>query len=86
MRLEFDKGAWEDIEYWKHTDKKKLKKILSLISSIQKSPFSGIGKPEALKHEISGAWSRRIDKANRLVYKVESDIIKILQCRYHYDK
>ena len=86
MRLEFEKEAWQDIEYWKQTDKNKLKKILTLIISIRNSPFSGIGKPEVLKHEIVGAWSRRIDRANRLVYKVEGDVVKILQCRYHYDK
>jgi len=84
MRLEFKKEAWEDLEYWKRTDKKKLSKILVLIKSIQESPFSGIGKPEALKHEIAGSWSRRIDKVNRLVYTVEKDVIKIIQCRYHY--
>ena len=86
MRLEFEKEAWQDIEYWKRTDKNKLKKILTLIISIRNSPFSGIGKPEALKHEIVGAWSRRIDRTNRLVYKVEGDVVKILQCRYYYDK
>ena len=86
MRLEFEDEAWEDIEYWKRVDKKKLTKILALIASTQVSPFTGIGKPEALKYEISGAWSRRIDKANRLVYKVENGVLKILQCRYHYDR
>ncbi len=84
MRLEFEKEAWEDIEYWKRTNRKKLAKILKLIDAIQRSPWEGIGKPEALKHMIAGSWSRRIDKTNRLVYIIENDTLKIIQCRYHY--
>lgn len=84
MKLLFTPGAWEDYLYWQKTDKKKLKRINSLIKDIQRTPFSGTGKPEALKHNLKGWWSRRIDITHRLVYRVDDDILVILQCRYHY--
>nr|WP_301193014.1 Txe/YoeB family addiction module toxin [Plebeiobacterium sediminum] len=76
--------AWEDYLYWQTKDKKILKKINLLIKECQRTPFVGIGKPEALKNNLTGWWSRRINHSDRLVYKVENDTLYILQCRYHY--
>jgi toxin YoeB len=78
--------AWEDYLYWQQIDKKMVKRINELIKDIQRQPYEGIGKPEALKHEYSGFWSRRIDEEHRLVYKVDNKAILIFQCRYHYKK
>lgn len=85
MILGWTNEAWEDYLYWQSTDKQTLKRINLLIKDIKRSPFDGIGKPEPLKHDLSGYWSRRIDKENRIVYKVISDSIIIAMCRYHYD-
>lgn len=77
--------GWEDYLYWQTQDRKTLKRINLLIADILRDdPFEGIGKPEALKHALAGAWSRRIDEANRLVYVVDKDRVTILQARYHY--
>ena len=76
--------AWEDLQYWLQNDKKTLKRILLIIQDIDRNGYTGIGKPEPLKHNLSGYWSRRIDEANRIVYKIENDIIKIAQCGSHY--
>jgi len=76
--------GWEDYLYWQKTDKKVLKRINALIKEIQRTPFSGIGDPEPLKHNWSGYWSRRIDREHRLVYKYSDEKIYIAQCRYHY--
>ena len=84
MKLEFDKNALEDLCYWVKTDRKQALRILRLILDILQHPFQGIGKLEALKHDLSGCWSRRIDKEHRLTYKVEDDSIVILSCRFHY--
>ena len=84
MRLIFSETAWDDYQYWIKTDKKILKRVNALIQEIQRSPFSGIGKPEMLKHGLSGYWSRRINDEQRMVYKVEADSIFIAQARYHY--
>lgn len=81
----FSSHAWDDYLYWQQTDKKTLKKINELIRDIARNPNSGIGKPEPLRHALSGYWSRRITGEHRLVYKVESGVIKILQARYHYE-
>ncbi|NET70304.1 MAG: Txe/YoeB family addiction module toxin [Sphaerospermopsis sp. SIO1G2] len=70
---------------WGIEDKKVFKKILSLIKDIQRDPFSGIGKPEPLKYELQGYWSRRITDEHRLVYKVEEDVLMVISCKYHYD-
>lgn len=70
--------------YWQETDKKILRKINSLIKEVERSPFQGAGKPEPLKYNLAGWWSRRVDLEHRLVYRVENDSIYILQCRYHY--
>lgn len=84
MPIKFSARAWEDYVYWQETDRPILKRINSLIKAIQREPFSGIGKPEPLKHQLSGFWSRRIDERNRLVYAVENDVLLIAQCRDHY--
>ena len=76
--------AWEEFEYWSKNDKKIFKRILELIKDIDRNGYTGIGKPEALKHDLSGYWSRRIDSGNRIVYKIEDGIIKIVQCGSHY--
>ncbi|MGN1136001.1 MAG: Txe/YoeB family addiction module toxin [Oscillospiraceae bacterium] len=77
--------AWDDYMYWHNQDKKTIKRINSLIKDIDRNPFDGIGKPEPLKYDYSGFWSRRIDEVNRLVYKIENSNIYIISCRYHYD-
>ena len=84
MKIVFLDAAWEDYLYWQSTDKSILKKINGLIKEIERIPFEGSGKPEPLKHNLAGWWSRRINLEHRLVYKMESDAIVILQCRYHY--
>lgn len=77
--------AWEDFLYWQAYDKKTLKRLIALIKDAERSPFSGIGKPEPLKGELSGFWSRRIDEVNRFVYRVNGDMLEILSCKVHYD-
>lgn len=84
MKLIFSEHAWDDYLYWQRTDKKLLKRINLLIQDIQRSPFEGIGKPEHLKHALSGYWSRRINDEHRFVYKVEDDSLFIAQLRHHY--
>lgn len=80
----FEHKGFEDIEYWLKNDRKILKRILDLIKDIKRSPFSGLGKPEPLKHEMAGCWSRRINDEHRLVYYIKSDTVIILSCRLHY--
>ena len=82
--LSWTDEAWSDYIYWQSQDKKTLKRINKLIIDVKRSPFEGIGKPEALKENLSGFWSRRIDDTNRLVYAVSSTAITIISCRYHY--
>ena len=84
MRLIFSEHAWEDYLYWQRTDRKVLDRINKLIREIQRTPFEGTGKPEPLKHGLSGYWSRRINDEHRIVYKVELDSILIAQLRHHY--
>lgn len=84
MKLVFSEHAWEDYLYWQRADRKLLKRINTLIRDIQRSPFEGIGKPEPLKHALSGFWSRRITDEHRIVYKIDEDAILIAQLRYHY--
>ena len=84
MDLLWDQSAWEDYQYWINNDKKILRKVNTLIRECQRTPFEGIGKPEALRQNLSGFWSRRITGEHRLVYKVENDVLFIAQCRYHY--
>ena len=84
MKLVFAEKAWKDYLYWQNTDKKILKRINALIKDITREPFEGIGKPEPLKHALSGYWSRRINDEHRIVYKVQDKSILIAQLRYHY--
>ena len=82
--LSWTDDAWEDYLYWQTQDKKTLRRINKLINDVKRSPFEGIGKPESLKENLSGFWSRRIDDTNRLVYAVDDHVITIISCRYHY--
>ena len=83
-QLAWTDESWSDYIYWQSQDKKTLKRINKLISDTKRSPFEGIGKPEALKENLSGFWSRRIDETNRLVYAVSDSHLTIISCRYHY--
>ena len=85
MRYIFTDESWEDYQYWQKTDKSKLKRINDLLKDIARNQYTGIGKPEPLKHKYSGFWSRRIDDVHRLVYQCEDDDILIAKCRFHYD-
>ncbi len=85
MRLVFADESWEDCLYWQKTDTEILKKINELIKDISRSPFSGIGKPEPLKHKYKGYWSRRITDEHRLIYRAKEDEVWIAKCRHHYD-
>ena len=80
----FTVKAAEDYQYWQKTDVKTVRRINALILSALESPFSGIGKPELLKHELAGIWARRIDKEHRLLYRVVGDELQVISCRYHY--
>lgn len=86
MNLVFTEIAWEDYLSWQRGDKKLLKKINELIKAIKRDPFSGTGKPEPLKHDLAGFWSRRIDLEHRIVYKVFENELIIISCRFHYDR
>jgi toxin YoeB len=85
MRLLWEDRAWNDYLYWQTQDKKTLKRINGLIKDIQRDTFEGVGKPEPLKENLAGYWSRRIDDANRIVYREKAGIIYIVSCRGHYD-
>jgi len=85
MKVLFLPQAWEDYLYWQGQDRKTLKRLNRLIEDCRRIPFDGIGKPEPLRHRLSGFWSRRITDEHRLVYLVEDDAVVIAQCRYHYD-
>ena len=85
MRYIFVDESWDDYLYWQKVDKKILSKINDLLKDISRIPFSGIGKPEPLKHKYKGYWFRRIDGEHRLIYKVKGDEIFIAKCRFHYD-
>jgi toxin YoeB len=84
MNVTFTEDSWQEYLYWQQTDKKILKKINALIKDIKREPFDGLGKPEALKYELSGCWSRRITEEHRLVYEMALDSIVIISCKYHY--
>ena len=83
--LSFEAAAWEDYLFWQQNDKQVLRKINTLIRHIQRDPLAGIGKPEPLKHNLAGFWSRRITDEHRIVYKTDGDDVLIAQCRYHYE-
>jgi toxin YoeB len=82
--LEFDPAAFEDLTWWVQQDRSQALRVIKLIREAQREPFAGLGKPERLKHELSGCWSRRIDQEHRLVYQVLENKVRILACRYHY--
>ena len=82
--IEFDSNGFDDLAWWIKQDRKTAIRIVRLIKEVQRTPFKGTGKPEPLKHELKGCWSRRITKEHRLVYKVTEEKIRILACRYHY--
>jgi len=84
-KIWFDE-AWDDYTYWQTQDKKTLKRINILIKDIERGNFEGIGKPEPLKGELSGFWSRRIDHVNRLVYRIQGNVLEIISCKGHYDE
>lgn len=84
MKTTFTDEGWEDYLYWAENDRSLLKKVNALIKEIKSTPFEGTGKPEALKHEFSGCWSRRINQEHRIIYRVYADHIEIIQCRFHY--
>ncbi|MCP3711892.1 Txe/YoeB family addiction module toxin [Paraburkholderia sp. CNPSo 3274] len=84
MNIMWTAEAWEDYVYWQGQDRKTLKRINQLVKDAQRTPFEGIGKPEALKANLTGFWSRRIDDTNRLVYEIAGSQINIVSCRYHY--
>ncbi len=89
MKIVFTQNAWEDLSYWMDHDMKLLKKVKDLITDIMKSPFHGIGKPEPLKHQLRGCWSRRINQEHRLIYQItgsnkDDQLCIVLQCRFHY--
>ncbi len=85
MKISFSKNGWQDYESWQTEDKKILKKINELIKEIMRTPFEGKGKPEPLKYDLAGFWSRRIDREHRLVYEFKNGELFIYSCRYHYD-
>jgi toxin YoeB len=84
MQILFEVKAFEEYNEWARMDKKVFQRISKLIMEIRRNPFSGTGKPEPLKHELGGCWSRRIDDVNRLVYVVEDDVLRIISCKNHY--
>lgn len=85
MRILWEDRAWEEYLFWQGTDKNTLRKINALVKDITRNPFSGIGKPEPLRGNLSGLWSRRITHADRIVYFIRDDIVYIISCRGHYD-
>ncbi|HEY5998036.1 MAG TPA: Txe/YoeB family addiction module toxin [bacterium] len=84
MKIVFSEQAWEDYLFWQKADKRRLRRINSLLREICRDPWRGAGKPEALRHALAGWWSRRIDDEHRVVYKVEGDALLVAQLRYHY--
>ena len=84
MEIVWQENAWEDYLYWQMNDKQKLKRINELLKDCQRNKFEGIGKPEPLKGNLSGMWSRRIDNEHRLVYKIQDNRLHVVQCRFHY--
>ena len=84
MTIAFDSNGWEDYMYWQKTDKKMLARVNQLIKDITRMPYEGLGKPEPLRHAMTGYWSRRINERHRLVYTVKNSTVIIVQCRYHY--
>lgn len=86
MKLIFQAYGWEDYLHWQEHDRQRLKKLNRLIQECRRTPFSGAGKPEPLKGDFAGWWSRRMDQEHRLIYRVTEDALLIAQCRYHYER
>ncbi len=84
LSLAFDADGWDDYVYWQSTDKATLKRVNALIKEVLRTPFEGTGKPESLKHDLVGCWSRRITQEHRMVYRVAGNTLQILKLRYHY--
>ena len=84
-KISFSESGWEDYLYWQTEDKKTLKRINQLLQDILRNGYDGIGKPEPLRENLNGYWSRRVDATNRLVYRISEDVIEVVSCRYHYD-
>ena len=84
MILQFTDQALEDLEYWKQHDQQRVARVKKLLSNIMETPYTGIGKPEALKYDLQGYWSRRIDHEHRLVYKIDGEAVIVAACRFHY--
>lgn len=85
MKLIFVDESWQDYLYWQQTDKKMLARVNTLIKDILRSPYEGLGKPEPLKHQYRGFWSRRIDAEHRIIYRITDEGLWIIKCRFHYD-
>jgi len=85
-KIVFAEKAWENYLYWQKHDKNMIKKINQLVKDIERTPFDGLGKPEPLKNNLSGWWSRRIDDTHRIVYRIENGSLEIVQCKDHYDE
>ena len=85
MKLLWEERAWEDYLYWQTQDKKNAKRINALLKDVQRTPFEGLGKPEPLKGNLSGLWSRRIDEMHRIIYFVKDDTVHVIACKGHYD-
>lgn len=84
MKLIFSDEAWDDYLHWQKQDRKLVERINKLIQEVKREPFSGVGKPEPLKHALAGFWSRRITDEHRMVYRIEGDLLQLAQLRYHY--
>jgi len=84
MNVTFTPTALDDLRYWLKTDKRQAERVLALLEEIRRTPFEGIGKPEPLRFQLAGCWSRRIDREHRLIYQVEETEIVVIACRYHY--
>lgn len=85
MKIDFTETGWGDYLYWQTQDRKTLKRLNSIIADIERNGYSGIGKPEPLKRDLSGYWSRRVDDKNRIIYRMKDDSIEIYQCKGHYN-
>ena len=86
MRLAFTERGWDEYQFWQSSDPRVVRKINNLLTECRRTPFGGTGKPEALRDDLSGWWSRRITEEQRLIYRVEGDVLVVAQCRYHYHK
>ncbi|MFW5955295.1 MAG: Txe/YoeB family addiction module toxin [Rhodothermales bacterium] len=84
MKIVFTEHSWSDYLYWQTNDKRMLRRINELIRDTMRSPFDGVGKPEPLKHQLQGCWSRRINEEHRLIYEISGEELRIISCRYHY--